>query len=95
MDMQNLDLAIGFPVEKPLAGRGDIQSDVMPAGKYVSCLHKGPYDKTGAAYEALSAFLAENNLQASGLAYEFYLNDPNEVMSEELKTQIVFPLVAE
>lgn len=93
MDMQDLDLEIGFPVSKHIPGKEPVQAGVMPAGKYAACLHKGPYDQVGAAYEALTKFIQENGLQPTGVAYEFYLNDPTEVAPDELKTQVVFPLV--
>ena len=44
------------------------------------------------AYEALSAWIEENGYEPTGVAYEFYLNDPGEVPPEELMTQISFPL---
>ncbi len=95
MDMQDLDIEIGFPTTSKLPGQGPIQSGEMPAGKYSSCLHKGPYSELAPAYQALSEFLKSQNLHPSGVAYEFYLNDPNEVAQEEIKTLIVFPLLSE
>jgi effector-binding domain-containing protein len=94
MDMQNLDIEIGFPVSHPISGKAHIQAAEMPAGKYASCLHKGPYAELRPAYEALTNFVNEHNLETIGVVYEFYLNSPVEVPQEELKTQIVFPLVS-
>jgi len=95
MDMQDLDIEIGFPTGSKLPGEGIIQSGEMPSGKYSSCLHTGPYSELAPAYQALNEFLSTQNLRPSGIAYEFYLNDPNEVTQEELKTLIVFPLLPE
>jgi effector-binding domain-containing protein len=94
MDMENLDIGIGFPVAKALPGEGKIQAGEIPAGKYASCLYTGPYDEIGDAYDALTAWVEENDYEATGLAYEFYLNDPNETPPEALQTQILFPLKA-
>ena len=92
MDMQDLDIEIGFPVEKVIAGKGTIQPSQIPAGKYAAVLHKGPYTDLRLAYGALTQFITDQGLKPSGLAYEFYLNDPTETTPEELKTQIIFQL---
>lgn len=92
MDMQDLDVEIGFPVNHPLPSKGEIQAGEMPRGDYASVFHKGSYDLVSAAYDALKKFLEENGRTPTGVAYEFYFNSPMEVPPQELKTQIVFPL---
>ena len=92
MDMQDLDIEIGFPVSKPVAGAGAIQPSQMPAGKYATCLHQGPYKDCGGAYEALTLWVKEHGYETAGGVYEVYLNDPNVTPPEELKTQIIFQL---
>lgn len=89
MEMQDLDLEIGFTFARPLDGEGDVRAGEIPAGKAVQCLHVGPYDQVGAAYEALEAWIAEHGLQHAGPAYEFYLNDPQEVPPDQLQTRVV------
>ena len=91
MDMQDLDLEIGFPVKKKLPGKGEIQSSEIPARKYASALYVGPYDKCQAAYDALLAYAKEKGLEYAGMAYEFYHDGP-EVPPEKTRTTIVFPL---
>jgi len=93
MDMQDLDLAIGFPVGRTLPGRGEIESTEMPEGEYASVLHKGAYNQVSGAYAALDEFIRRQGRIPSGVAYEFYLNSPYETAESELKTQVVFPLV--
>jgi effector-binding domain-containing protein len=94
MDVQDLDIEIGFPVSHTIPGKANIQATEMPAGKYASCLHKGPYAELAPAYEALTKFVNEHNLLTTGIAYEFYLNAPDEVPQEDLRTQIVFQLAS-
>jgi len=36
MDMQALDVEIGFPVSRKLSGKGDIQASEIPGGKALS-----------------------------------------------------------
>ena len=94
MDMQDLDVEIGFPVSRPLPGRGDIQPCEIPGGRAATCLYTGPYGDIGPAYTALSEWMQDNGYEATGVAYEMYLNDPGETPPKELQTQIVFPLKA-
>jgi effector-binding domain-containing protein len=91
-DMEDLDVEIGFPVARELPGRGDILAGEIPGGGVATCLHTGPYSGIGSAYEALSHWMEENGYQPTGVAYEVYLNDPDETPPEELQTQIAFPL---
>jgi effector-binding domain-containing protein len=37
-------------------------------------------------------WITENGYEATGLAIEYYWNDPNEVGMEHAKTEIHFPL---
>jgi len=92
MDMQDLDVEIGFPVARELPGRGDIQASEIPGGKVATCLYTGPYSDMEPAYDALFQWMEENDYEASGVCYEIYLSDPEEVPPEEWQTQIVFPL---
>jgi effector-binding domain-containing protein len=92
MDTQDLDVEIGFPVSKRLAGKGSIHEGEIPAGKIATCVHVGPYSDIAPAYAALSEWIEAQGYEATGLAYEMYLNDPNETPPAELMTQIAFPL---
>ncbi len=92
MDMDDLDVEIGFPVAKALPGRDEIQAGEIPGGKMATCLYTGPYEGIEPAYEALSQFVAENGHEPTGVAYEMYLSDPDETAPQDLQTQILFPL---
>ncbi|WP_318507039.1 GyrI-like domain-containing protein [Bacillus sp. T3] len=92
MDMQNLDVEIGMPVAHPIAGRGRVQPSEIPSGKYASCTHIGPYPEVGKAYDRLSEFVMENKEVPTGVAYEYYLNSPEEVPESELVTKVAFRL---
>ncbi len=92
MDMSDLDVEMGFPVSKPLAGKGEIKAGEIPAGKQVSCMYKGPYKKMEPVYNAIMQWINENGYTPTGVAYEFYYNSPMEVPESELLTKVVFPL---
>jgi len=92
MDMQDLDMEIGFPVLSPLPGRDEVQAGQLPGGKAATCLHTGPYNEIASAYDDLSAWITAQGLHPNGVAYEFYLNDPEHTPPAELQTLILFPL---
>lgn len=93
MDMQNMDVELGFPVERALPPQGELQPGELPGGTFVVCHYTGPYPDCGPAYEALTQFAKEQGYEPSGIAIEWYLNSPREVASpQELKTDIAFPV---
>jgi effector-binding domain-containing protein len=92
MNMQDLDIEVGFPFAQKLAGHGNIHAGAIAGGKAVTCVHIGPYDQVGGAYEALQKWVGTHSYVPTGVAYEFYLNDPQTTPPAELQTQVVFPL---
>lgn len=91
-DMQDLDLEIGLPFANPLEGEGEVEAGTIPASLAVETIHVGPYDDIGAAYEALRAWMKENGRVPAGPAYEHYVDDPDDVAPDELRTRIVWPI---
>lgn len=94
-EMQDLDVEAGFPVSGPLPGRGDIRGGQLPGGQAASCVHVGPYDQIGPAYDALARYVQAQERTTRGVVYEIYLSDPAQTPLHQLRTQIVLPLAAE
>ncbi len=92
MDMQNLDVEMGFVMTKSLPGKGEIKAGEIPAGRQVSCLFKGQYKEMETVYNAMRQCIQENGYTPTGTAYELYYNSPQEVPENELLTKIIFPL---
>ena len=92
MDMQDLDIEIGIPSSKALPDKDDIKTTEIPAGKYATVIHVGPFDKMEPTYNALNKWVTDNGYETTGIAYELYIDDPAITPMEELKTQIMFPL---
>lgn len=90
MDMQDLDIEVGFPVDGTVTGRGNVQPSQIPGGKQVSCLHTGPYSEVEPAYSGAMEWITANGLTSADISYEFYLNDPADTPESELLTEIVF-----
>ncbi len=93
MDMADLDIEVGFPVDRALPSRGDLSGSVLASGDYATCMHIGPYDQVGPAYTALTEFVQQLGRTPTGVAYEFYYNSPQETPPEQLQTLVMFPLV--
>jgi effector-binding domain-containing protein len=92
MDMQDLDVEIGFPVSEGIKGSDEISTSEFAGGKYAACLYIGPYSEMEPAYAALSTWIDAQDYQATGIVYEVYLNDPGTTPPEDLQTQILFQL---
>jgi effector-binding domain-containing protein len=92
IDMNDLDIEIGFPTAVSLAGRDNIRSTQIPGGKQVECHYTGPYKAIEPAYKASMAFIEKEGLTIQGPSYEFYLNDSRTVPEEKLETLIMFPV---
>ncbi|MGN1400309.1 MAG: GyrI-like domain-containing protein [Bacillus sp. (in: firmicutes)] len=91
MDMQHLDVEIGFPVSKTLPDYDDIKSGAIPAGKSVFCMYQGPYNEVESVYTEMAEHIQAKGYEPVGTAYEFYYNDA-EFPESELLTKIVMPI---
>ncbi len=92
MELDNLEVEFGFPVEEGIEGESPIQATATPSGKAVTSLYIGPYEEAEPVYDALLKWVSDNNVNASGVAYEVYLNDPAETPPEQLKIQVYLML---
>ena len=88
LDMTALIVEAGFPVNKKFEDKGDVKSGIIPGGKFISTLHRGAYDSVGPAYDALTNWAKENGYEPTGIAYEYYLNDPTESPAVIPETEI-------
>lgn len=89
MNMEDLDLEIGFVAKEKIPGNETIQSSEIPAGRYVSAVFAGPYAEMPKMYSEMSTFMIEQGLIPSGTACEFYYNSPMDVPETELRTQVL------
>jgi effector-binding domain-containing protein len=92
MEMQDLDMAAGFPLREPLPARAPIEATEIPAGQYATCVYTGPYNEIGRGYDELLDWMKERHLEPTGVVYEFYLDDPTQTHPEILRTEIRFPV---
>ena len=93
MDMNALDVEVGFPVATDVENHDEVKTGIIPGGRVATAIHKGPYAQMERTYKELQAFVASKGEQADeSMMYEYYLNDPAKVSEEDLLTEIYFIL---
>lgn len=92
LDMQDLDVEMGFPVARPLPDKNEMKTGTIPPGRVVSYLYTGPYSGMEGPYNKMFQWIQEKGYEPTGVCYEYYLNNPDEVPESELQTRIVMPL---
>jgi len=91
MDLENLDVEIGFPVAYPISGKDDITANVIPSQKVVSTIDLGAYEKQDPTLEEIFAWIQGNGYEMKGEIYYQYLND-TERPECELLTMMIVPV---
>ena len=100
---KELDIDVGFTVDKAVKGNNRITADVLPAGYYATLLYTGPYKGKGIfkATVALLEWASENKVKwntskRKGVEWwngrsEFYFSDPaTEKDPKKFKTELAF-----
>lgn len=72
--------------------RDAIRADVIPAGRALHFVHKGPYATLRDDYALMMQHLEENALEAGKPSWEFYMNDPSQTPEDELLTECYLAL---
>ncbi len=90
MDVNNIDVELGFPVEKAISEKSEIINSQIPAGKVLQFTHIGPYNELEKTYGNAMKWIKENNISTTGTICEFYLNDPASTPPSDLETEIRF-----
>ncbi len=92
MDMNDLDVEMGIPVEATLPGDGQVVGSLFRGGPAATCFYTGPYAGLAEAYGAIDQWVESEEFELAGVAYELYYNDPAVTPPEELQTLIAYPL---
>lgn len=92
LDMNDLDVEMGFSVAEVFSGKDGIEARKIPPGKVVSCMYKGSYAEMEEPYKEIMKWIEDNGYVPTGVYYEYYFNSPQEVPESELLTRIVIPL---
>jgi len=104
IDMEHLlQLEWGVPISKTVGGDGRVLVGSLPAGRYASLIHTGPFSGLMAATAALLKWIDENGLKVDmtrmpegerfACRLEIYLTDPRaEPDSKNWQTEIAMRL---
>lgn len=90
MDINDMDVELGFPVDGKQIEKGDIRNSQIPSGKVLQFTHVGPYNELEKTYGAAMNWIKENHITPTGTVCEFYMNDPETTSPNDLETEIRF-----
>jgi effector-binding domain-containing protein len=91
MDLEHLDVEIGFPVATLLTSKEDITVNTIPSQKVVTAIDLGPYEKQDQTLEEIFVWIERNGCKMNGEIYYQYLND-TERPENELLTMMIVPV---
>jgi effector-binding domain-containing protein len=86
------EVAVCMPVAPGAQGGDRVAVEEVPGGLVATTVHVGPYGQIGMAYTALQKWMTDNGRRPVGMVREVYLNDPGAVPSDELLTEIDWPI---
>lgn len=81
-------------VSQDVRPEGEVGIKEIEGGRYAVFLHKGPYNTLHEAYDQIYGhWLPESKCELRNVpCFEKYLNDPDKVKPEKLKTEIYIPI---
>jgi DNA-binding transcriptional MerR regulator len=87
-DMQYMedgaDIESCFPVKKKVSGEG-VTVRELQGGKFVTLVHKGPYDQLSRSYTKVFDYIKTKNLKMSAPIREIYLKGPGMIFRGNTK----------
>lgn len=93
-DPNRMTFRAGFSVSADDAAKaeGGIMAGTTPAGRVLSFTHVGPYAGLRVSYGEMMTFMEANNLKIGAPTWEVYVNSPETVPEEELRTDVFVSL---
>lgn len=83
---------IGFAVPDSLEVTEPLVVKKWTFTKVARAIHTGPFETVDQTYPKIFEFIDEQNLMPAGPTMERFLNDPQQVAPEQLKTEIWVPV---
>jgi AraC family transcriptional regulator len=90
--VEELSWEVGFQVEEGTEVQEPLMLKKWEFTKVVKAMHIGPYEETANMYPAIFKFMEDEGLTQTGPVMERFLDNPEEVAPEELKTEIWIPV---
>ncbi|MFC2100865.1 SRPBCC family protein [Bacteroidota bacterium] len=87
------EMIAGFPGAIDIEGEGEIETYTIPESKVVMIVHKGSYNATMSAYNAIMKYIEVNKREINGPTWEEYITDPTtEPDTNNWITHIYYPV---
>jgi AraC family transcriptional regulator len=93
--MGSLVIEGGITVAEPPATAlsNGIEAIMIPSGRAVVTIHRGPYDSLPESYQEIEKWMRDRQMAAAGAPWETYLTDPGEHPDPATwETEIVQPV---
>jgi len=87
-----LQWQVGFPVKADALVAAPLKKAEYNYGQVAYYLYKGPVEKVAESYGKIMQFLEANGYKVTGPCLERYLDNPQMVKPEEMRTEILFPV---
>ena len=87
------DFAASIPIDKAIEGSNEVKFAKRQEGKMLSTIFIGPYENLQQVYQDLETYMDIMGYQRNGPPMEIYLDDPTTVAPEEVRTQILWPII--
>ncbi|GAA4959253.1 GyrI-like domain-containing protein, partial [Actinoplanes utahensis] len=87
----DVEICVPVPAGATLP-EGVVRYYEIPAGKVAATIHHGPYQEISPAYQVLETWIEEHGAGPHGAPREVYLDVPETVAPEELRTEVQFPI---
>ena len=87
----DMTIEVFMPVARRFEAPAGVTIRTLDGGRIATTVHEGPYDEVGAAYSAITAWIADHRKVSTGAPRERYLNDPH-ASGETARTRVEFPI---
>ncbi|MGC1460263.1 MAG: GyrI-like domain-containing protein [Steroidobacteraceae bacterium] len=82
-----------MPLAAPVAGQGEMEAGMLPAGPVAVGIHGGLYEQLPETYAAIEKWMAANEERAAGAPWESYVTDPGQFPNPaDWRTEVYWPL---
>jgi effector-binding domain-containing protein len=91
-----LEVELGIPLEGSVAAlrpavtlpEGTVGESELPAGRAAVWVYTGPYEGLGDAWGDFNSWLLDNGFNAANTCWESYIDNPDVVPVDELRTEL-------
>ena len=100
MSATEFDVELGVPLARPMvgqqalfdAGEGEIGHSELPDCRAATLVYHGPYGGLGGAWDELQTWVEREGLVATAAGWEVYVDDPERVPAQQLRTELYLPV---